>query len=355
MVSDMIGGMNNTLTALNGVKVGHSTHADRLTGCTVVLFDKPYPVAYKAYGGGSGTFNTEMLRNGKSFFRRHGLFVAGGSLTGLMSASNIMQKMIDEGVGFKDAKIVNPSISGAIVFDLGTKVGQYDPSYGAEAYDNASTEAVVNGNVGAGTGTTVGKFQYLQMGTKNGGMKAGVGSARVDLGGGIIVTALSVVNPLGNVVNPDGTILAGNRDEHKPFKEFKDVTDFVTASSANTTISIVGLNIDLKTRENYERVAHMATHGQVRAINPVHTSIDGDTVFVFSTEEHQQLLNGNGKFFETPDWPLFSVDIVGDAAAKAVQESIYSACREAQSIQFEQAYNGIIPSCNDYQSSTPAR
>jgi len=164
---------------------------------------------------------------------------------------------------------------------------------------------------------------------------------------GAFVSAMSVVNALGNVVKEDGTILAGNRDENKKFKVFEDTTEFVTNSKMNTTITIVGTNVDLKTRENYERLAHMATHGQVRAINPVHTSVDGDTVFVFSTEEIKSPLNSFGKYFETPDWPLFTVDVVGNTAAKAVQESIYDACYKAETIQFEGAYKGIVPSTKD--------
>ncbi|WP_028778639.1 P1 family peptidase [Shimazuella kribbensis] len=339
---------NNTLTALSGIKVGHSTHLDKLTGCTVVVFDKPYPVAYKAYGGAPGTFNTDLLRNGSSFYKRWGLFVAGGSLTGLMSASEIMKSMIEKGTSSRNANIINPSISGAIVFDLGTRIEQFNAIYGREAFNHASNEPVANGNVGAGTGTAVGKFQYLEEGTKSGAMKAGVGSARINIGNHIIVCALSVVNALGNVVKPDGTILVGNRDEQKKFKTFDDTTDFVTSDKMNTTISIVGINIDLKSRENYERVAHLASHGQVRAINPVHTSIDGDVVFVFSTEEKSFLFNQYGKYFETPDWSHFSVDIIGNAAAKAVQDSIYHACYEAETIPFEGAYNGIIPAVKDY-------
>ena len=341
--------MNNTLTALKGVKVGHATHEDKLTGCTVVLFDKPLPVAYKAYGGAPGTFNTDLLQNGMSFYSRDGLFIAGGSLTGLMSASEIMQAMIEKGIGSHDEKIVNPNISGAIVFDLGTRIAQYDPKYGREAFDNATTDPVESGNVGAGTGTAVGKFQYVEKGTKNAGMKAGVGSARVDLGNGGFVCALSVVNALGNVVNPDGTILAGNRDEQKKFKHFEETTEFVTSDKMNTTITIVGTNVDLKNRENYERMAHIASHGQVRAIHPSHTSVDGDTVFVFSTEEVKSPLNSFGKYFETPDWPYFTVDLVGNAAAKAVQESIYDACKQAKTVQFESGYKGVIPAVSDFQ------
>ena len=106
---------------------------------------------------------------------------------------------------------------------------------------------------------------------------------------------------------------------------------------------------DLKTRENYERLAHFGSLGQVRALNPVHTSVDGDTVFAFSTEEIKEPLNSFGKFFETPDWPLFTVDVIGNAAAKAVQESIYDACNQAETVQFEAGYKGVIPSAKDYQ------
>ncbi len=342
---------NRTLTALSGIKVGHSTHPEALTGCTVILFDKPYPVAYKSYGGGPATYNTEMLRNGKSYFRRHGLFISGGSQTGLTSAASIVEKMVGDGIGFRESNaMLNPGLSGAVVYDLGVTTAQYRPEYGGEAYENATVDPVVNGNVGAGTGTSVGKFQRLDRGMKSGGMKAGVGSARIDLGGGIIVTALSVVNAVGNVVNPDGTILAGNRDEHKKFKTFEDTINFVTSESPNTTISVVGINVDLKTRENYERVAHLATHGQVRAIDPVHTSVDGDTVFVFSTEEMSNALNQYGQQRETPELPFFSVDVIGSTAAKAIQESIYNACHEAHSIDYLGGFGGVIPSAGDYST-----
>ncbi len=340
--------MNKTLTSLSGVKVGHSTYLDKLTGCTFVLFDKPYPVSYSSHGGAPGTFHSEILGNGKTFNRRFGLFIAGGSLSGLMSATPIMQEMIKREIGFKIGKAINSEISGAIVFDLGTQIEQYDPEYGREAFQNLSAAPVESGNVGAGTGTAVGKFQYLEKGTKNGGMKAGVGSGKVDLGGGIIVCALSVVNAVGNVIKPDGSILAGNRDEKKKFKTFEDTTTFATSDVSNTTITIVGTNADLRTRENYERVAHIASHGHVRAINPVHTSVDGDTIFVFSTEEKKEILNTVGKYFESPGWPLFSVDVIGQAAAKAVQESIYDAVHSAETVRFEGGYKGIIPSVKDY-------
>ncbi len=300
-------------------------------------------------GGAPGTFSTENLRTGKSFSMRHGLFIAGGSWLGLASASEIMDFMIDNRLGYKDGKATLPAISGAIVYDLGIKMTQYEPIYGKEAAKNATTRPVENGNVGAGTGASVGKFSY----TKDGlmlNMKAGVGSARINLGNEIVVCALSVVNALGNVVLQDGKILAGNRnDSAKPkFRTFKGSSNFLTNNPQNTTISIVGINADLGEYTNYETVARMASQGQVRSINPVNTSVDGDTVFVFSTKEVKSFLTPLGKAISRGGWPGLDVDIIGQAAADAVQESIYDACRKAASISFEYAFGKKVPCSKDY-------
>ena len=344
---------NKTLTALNGVRVGHSTHLDKLTGCTVVLFDKPYQVAYKAYGGAVGAYGTEANKADKTNYGEDGIFIAGGSNTGLMSANEIMECLRHDQKGSrsgKDKQIFNPSVTGAIVYDQGMQVAPYDPAYGREAYENANSEPIASGNVGAGTGTSVGKFRWVESGTKTGAMKAGVGSARIDLGNGIIVVALSVVNALGNIIAPNGEIIAGNRGENTKFKPYEDLIDFVTQDRNNTTISVVGINVDLGSKLHLEKVAHLASHGQVRAINPVHTSSDGDTVFVFSTGELKNPFNDMLQYFQETDDSLYTqVDIIGHAAARAVQESIYDAVRSAETVEFEGAYKGIIPSAKDYQ------
>lgn len=108
----------------------------------------------------------------------------------------------------------------------------------------------------------------------------------------------------------------------------------------------------MESRENYEQIAHIASHGQIRAINPVNQSVDGDTVFVFSTEEIKDFLSPLGKTIASGEWPKLAVDIIGQAAAKVVQESIYDACYSCESVKFEGAYKGIIPSVYDYQNKT---
>lgn len=342
--------MNNTLTALKGVKTGHSTHLDKLTGCTVVLFEEPYPVAYKSYGGAPGTFNTDGLQNGKSFFTGHGIFIAGGSYTGLMAGGEIMKTLIEKKIGWKSHKIINPNIVGAVVYDLGTYIEQFKPEYGCEAVENASSKSVQNGNVGAGTGTKAGGFSFTKD-LKRLSMKTGVGSALITLKNKIKIAALSVVNCNGNIVLPDGKILAGNRHntDDFSFRTFEKVSDFLVRDENNTTISIVGINIDLKSRENYEQIAHIAAHGQIRAINPVNQSVDGDMVFVFSTQEIKEFLSPLGKIITNNEWPKLTIDIIGQAAARAVQESIYDACYQAETIEFKEGYKGIIPSCKDYK------
>src|SRR6266403_1517401 len=99
--------MNSTLTALKGVNVGHSTHLDKLTGVTVVIFDKDLPVAYTSYGGSPGTFNTDAFRNGRSDNRAHAIFISGGSWTGLQTGGEVMKRLIEKEIGYKLQKIIN--------------------------------------------------------------------------------------------------------------------------------------------------------------------------------------------------------------------------------------------------------
>lgn len=351
---------NRTLTALAGVRVGHSTHLDVLSGCTVVLFDGRAPVAYQSYGGTVGSFNTEGLRAGKTMYMVDAIFIAGGSAAGLMAASPILECLRRDGHGTRlgaEGQVVNPSITGAVIHDQGASIAEFKAEYGAEAYDAATTAPVAGGNVGAGTGATVGKYRWLEGGARTGAMKAGVGSARVDLGNGIVVCALSVVNAIGNVVLPDGQVLAGNRAESGGWETYEALSDFLTEAPppghrSNTTISVVGINVDLGSTEHYERVAHLATHGHVRAINPVHTSGDGDTVFVFSTRELRSPLNPVARFFqETSNDIHLQADLLGHAAARAVQQSVYDACEQAETVELADAFGGVIPAARDLRGS----
>jgi L-aminopeptidase/D-esterase-like protein len=237
--------MNNTLTGLNGIRVGHATRSEQLTGVTAVLFDKPLPVAYACYGGSPGTLNTDALRADRGGAEANAIFISGGSWAGLQSGAQIASELIKMGVGFRTHAIVNPNVTGAIVMDLGVRIGQFDPSIAIEAVRNAGRDEVARGNVGAGTGTTVGKFRYPNQGQTFAGMKAGVGCSRVDLPNGAFISCLSVVNAVGNIINRDGSVLAGNRRLDKDrYETFLEAADYF-ADPLNTTISVVGTNIKL--------------------------------------------------------------------------------------------------------------
>lgn len=347
--------MNQTLTALDGVRVGHASRRDDLTGVTVVVFDRDLPIATCCYGGTPGTFNTDAFDASRGGERGHAIFVAGGSYTGLQSASEITRELVSQNIGYKTFAIVNPAVTGAIVMDLGVRMADFNPELAAQAMQHATHEPSPAGNVGAGTGASVGKFYYPERGQIFAGMKAGIGNARVDLENGAFVVALTVVNALGNVVQKDGAVLAGNRSDREgvTIESFLDVPEHFSGGS-NTTISIVGTNVALKHPSDYERVAHLASQGQVRAINPVNLGPDGDTVFVFSTEAISDLVPPDaGEQIRGSSWPSLAVDLVGQAAALAVQESIYDGCRRAESITIDRfrdgttALNGVVPSWRD--------
>jgi len=341
--------MNKSLTALPDVNVGHSTHLDKLQGCTVVVFDKPYPVAYKANGGTARIYDSNIMDDGKSYPRKHAIYISDGGHAGLETAAEIAQALREKGIGWNIEKSIIPSLTGGIVMTLGLKTSEFSTKYGYEAVQNISKDEVRTGNVGAGTGSSVGKFSWTKEG-KCLGMKSGIGSSRLDLGNGVMVAVLTVVNALGNIVNNDGSILAGNRNDEtdKPFRMFEGFSNFLTEKDTNTTISIVGTNLKIDNQEDLRRIATIATHGQVRAVNPINTSIDGDTVFVFTTEEIDSYLSPLGKDMAKGDWYKIGIDILGQAAAKAVQESIYDACNKAETIKLGIGYKGVIPSAKDY-------
>lgn len=340
--------MNNSITCLKGVKVGHASNSESLQGVTVILFDAPYPVAYKSNGGTGRVYDADIMHDGKSYPAKHAIYISDGAHQGLETAAFIAKALREKGIGWHLGKSIIPSLTGAAVQSLGLNLAPFQPELGVEAVNSLSNDEVIRGNVGAGTGTSVGKFSWVD--GKIPAMKSGVGCTRIDLSNGVTVSALTVVNALGNVINPDGSVLAGNRnDKETPkYRSFMGMGKFLTDTTSNTTISVVGTNAKITTNEDLRRIAEIATQGQVRAINPVNTSIDGDTVFVFTTGEVEMKMNGIGEDIAKSDWYKIGIDVLAQTAAQAVQDSIYDACKQAVSIDYPQAYKGIVPSYKDY-------
>src|SRR3990170_929527 len=197
------------LTRVPGIKVGHFTLEERPTGCTVVLTEGGAVAGADVRGGAPGTREIDLLSPVATVEKVHAIVLSGGSAFGLDAASGAVRYLEERGVGF-DVRVARvPIVPAAILFDLG--VGRADvrpdPAMGYQACLNASPDPPAEGNVGAGTGATVGKI--LGMGQA---MKGGIGTASLEIGGGVIVGAIAAVNVFGDVIDPrTGEILAGAR------------------------------------------------------------------------------------------------------------------------------------------------
>jgi L-aminopeptidase/D-esterase-like protein len=304
------------LTAVPGIQVGHLSDPAGLTGCTVILCPEGAVGGVDQRGGAPGTRETDLLRPLHLVQEVHAVLLAGGSAFGLAAAEGVMRWLEERGVGYEARVAWVPIVPAAILFDLdlGDPQARPDAAMGYAACDAASDGPVAEGNVGAGTGATAGKI--LGMGQA---MKSGLGSAAVELPGGLVVAALVAANPLGDVVDPaTGAILAGAR---KPDADEPADTLAVLRSQAgqnaprfgsSTVIGVVATSGRL-TKEEANKVAQMAQDGIARAVRPAHTMFDGDTLFALATGA------------VTAD-----VNLVGAYAAEAVAQAIVRGVRAAE-------------------------
>jgi L-aminopeptidase/D-esterase-like protein len=308
------------LTAVDGIKVGHHTLAERPTGCTVVLTEAGAVAGVDVRGGAPGTRETALLDPTKSVQEVHGIVLAGGSAFGLDAASGVMRYLAERDIGY-DTRIAKvPIVPAAILFDLG--IGD-DPTIrptadcGYRAAEAATSGPVAEGNVGAGAGATVGK-----MGGPGRAMKGGVGSASISMPGGLVVSALVVVNAVGDVIDPaTGQVVAGARSEDG--RTLADARLLLRAGRSNrsrpgenTTIGVVATNASL-TQVQATVMAQMAHDGFARAISPSHTPNDGDAIFALATGVY--------------DGPT-GLATVGALAADVMAEAIVRAVRAATGI-----------------------
>ena len=306
-----------SFTDIPGFKVGHAQDMDALTGCTVILCPPNTVGGVDQRGGAPGTRETDLLHPMHLLNQVTAILLTGGSAFGLDAAAGVMRYCEENKMGFDASYATVPIVPAAVLFDLG--IGdpniRPDADMGYQACLNASADPPAEGNVGAGTGATVGKVLSPIMSTKS-----GIGTSVVELGGGGKVAAIVAVNAFGDVVDPEsGEIIAGVRgikgyaDTLKVMKSFvgRKVMGFSTGPD-NTVIGVVATNVKLN-KEQITRVAQMAHNGLARTIRPAFTLLDGDTVFALSSGEVEMDLN-----------------IVGAYAAIAYQEAILSAVKHAE-------------------------
>jgi L-aminopeptidase/D-esterase-like protein len=320
--------MKNSITDVPGIEVGHAQDEGALTGCTVILARKGAVAGVDQRGGAPGTRETDLLSPFNLVSTIHAILLSGGSAFGLDAAAGVMRYLEEQKIGLETGAARVPIVPAAVLYDLalGSPDVRPDADMGYEAAQVALADNVQVGNVGAGMGASVGKILGMQN-----AMKAGLGTASMEIGGGVIVGAIVAVNALGDVISPQtGAILAGVRSAQVgPVKfggegQFADTlkvmqglpgrTVLKLATRANTVIGAVATNAKL-TKAEAGRVAQMAQDGLARTIRPAHTMLDGDTIFALST--------GSKKT---------DVSTVGAFAAEVLAEAILCGVRSATSI-----------------------
>ncbi len=327
------------LTEVHGLKVGHHTLSERPTGCTVILVDGEGAVGgVSQRGGAPGTRETDLLDPLNMVDKVNAVVLSGGSAYGLDAAQGAVRYLEERNVGWKvGANGVVPIVPAAILFDLGfggnPKI-RPTADCGYRAATAATSGPVGEGNIGAGTGATVGKM--------GGGrsMKGGLGSAAIALPNGLVVAAIVAVNAVGDIVDPmTGQTVAGVRSEDG--KTLADARKLLRSGALlrrpaprpgeNTTIGLVATNARL-TKTEVNRLALMGDDGFAKAIVPSHTVGDGDTVFALATGRWTGEAN---------------LTLLGAMAAEAMAEAIVRAVVQAQSL------NGV-PSAREL-GTVPAR
>ena len=270
---------------VGGFKVGHAQNAEAATGCTVLLLDKMSPAGLDVRGGGPASRESQILNPIAQAEVINAVLLSGGSAFGLDAAGGVMRYLEERNIGFDVGVTKVPLVSQSCLFDLaiGDTYVRPDAAMAYRACENASYDAPAEGNVGAGTGCSVGKYRGMGR-----AMKAGFGTYAIQVGP-FKVGALVAVNALGDIyedgrmiaglLNPEGTALSGTVEEL-----FADVDRMTALPNTNTTLGIIVTNAKLN-KTQLTKVAGMTHNGYARAIRPVHTNADGDSIYALSVGE----------------------------------------------------------------------
>jgi L-aminopeptidase/D-esterase-like protein len=295
----------------------------------VVLFEPAAVASVDVRGGAPATRETDLLEPRNLVQQVNAFVLSGGSAFGLDSATGVMRYLEEHGQGYPTATGPVPIVPAASLIDLwfgGNPTIRPTADCGYRAAQAASTESVPEGNVGAGAGASVGKL----LGTAR-AMKAGIGTAAVITPDGLVVAALVAVNAVGDIIDPStGRVIAGIRTEDG--KALADARALIRSGVVgaplgardHTTLAVVATNATL-TKVQAQKVAQMAHDGFARAIAPVHTPYDGDTVFAAAT----------GRWKHDPN-----LLVIGSLAADVVAQAIVRAATEATSL-------GGLPAARD--------
>ncbi len=296
------------ITDVAGIRVGHWTNRAAATGCSVVLCESGAVGGVDVRGSAPGTRETDLLRPTAMVNEVHAVVLSGGSAFGLAAATGVVRWLEERGVGLRFGNSTIPIVPAAILFDLNLVQGEVRPGEqdGYAACDNATSDGVAEGSVGAGTGATVAKA----LGAAR-AVKGGIGSAALALGEGVVVGALVAVNAVGGVyVHKSGRVIAGPRGadggmmdalelmaaaDYGRMREeaLADAVDApVVDAPVNTTIGVVATNARLS-KAQANKMAAAAQDGVALAVRPAHLMSDGDTMFALATGESEVEVDAN--------------------------------------------------------------
>lgn len=311
------------LTDVADLWVGHAELNGRASGCTVVLCPQGAVCGVDVRGAAPGTRETDLLRPDRLVDRVHAVLLSGGSAFGLDAAGGVMRWLEERGHGFAVGDVHVPIVPAAVLYDLwvGNPRLRPDADTGYAACAAATRQPAAQGSVGAGRGASVGKL----FGTPY-AMKGGVGCAALTRGG-ITVAALIAVNAVGDIVDPaDGTLVAGARDAHGALRDtvrclLADEAPVRAQPGAATTIGVIATDAQLD-KAQATALASMAHDGLARSIRPVHTQLDGDTLFVLAT--------GGAQVGVAPG---FDLSVLGVMAADVTAQAVLNGVRAARGLQ----------------------
>lgn len=318
--------MFHNITDVPGIEVGHIEDKHGVTGCTAVLAKKGAVCGVDVRGSAPGTRETDALDPINEIQKVHAISLAGGSAFGLEAASGIMRYLAEQKIGVDAFVATIPIVPGAVIFDLflGEPTAYATAAMGYEAAKNAQAGPFENGNVGAGYGATVGKLAGPQY-----SMKGGLGSSSVKGKEDLVVGAIVVVNAVGDVKDPKTfETIAGGRDAQTgkwidSCEYLKQQSVSMALPGTNTTIGVVAVNAKL-TKAEAKKIAQLTHNALARTIYPVHTMLDGDTIFVLGTGDKR-----------------YSLDYLGQLAVEAMEQAIVQGVKSAQSMGEVESYQSL--------------
>ena len=301
--------------AVGGFRVGHAQDEAAATGCTVILCDRMSPAGVDVRGGGPASRESQILNPIAAAQGINAVLLSGGSAFGLDAAGGVQRYLEERNIGFDVGITKVPLVSESCLFDLTVGSSEVRPTaeMAYRACENASYDAPAQGNVGAGTGCSIGKYRGMER-----AMKSGFGCCAFEAGS-LRVGALVAVNALGDVYDENGRPVAGllNPERNALFctldEMFADAAMAENLFTGNTTLGVIVTNAKLD-KTQLTKVAGMTHNGYARAIRPVHTSADGDSIYALSVGDLKSDLN-----------------LVGCLAARAMQTAILRAVQAARS------------------------